>query len=87
MERHTAFFIIKFSYITNKDIALLKNIKLSAYDQERVYHINFKMNSIYGYADDIYEMLVDREFDSLKDVIEELMIELKDIQISITDEI
>jgi predicted CopG family antitoxin len=45
------------------------------------------MNAIYGYADDIYEMLVDREFDSLKDVIEELMNELKDIQTSITDEI
>jgi hypothetical protein len=62
-------------------------MKLSAYEQERLSHINFKMNAIYGYADDIYEMLVDREFDSLKGVIEELMIELKDIQISITDEI
>tara|TARA_B110000503_G_scaffold58512_1_gene93534 strand:+ start:844 stop:981 length:138 start_codon:yes stop_codon:yes gene_type:complete len=45
------------------------------------------MNAIYGYADDIYEMLVDREFDALKIVLEELIYELKDIQISITDEI
>lgn len=62
-------------------------MKLSAYEQERLNHINFKMNAIYGYADDIYEMLVDREFDALKIVLEELIYELKDIQISITDEI
>tara|TARA_R110000803_G_scaffold42186_2_gene90609 strand:+ start:395 stop:532 length:138 start_codon:yes stop_codon:yes gene_type:complete len=45
------------------------------------------MNAIHGLSNDIYEMLVDREFDALKIVLEELIYELKDIQISITDEI
>lgn len=62
-------------------------MKLSAYEQERLNHINFKMNAIHGLSNDIYEMLVDREFDALKIVLEELIYELKDIQISITDEI
>ena len=62
-------------------------MKLSAYEQERLNHINFKMDAIHELSNDIYEMLVDRDFDALKIVLEELIYELKDIQISITDEI
>tara|TARA_R110000803_G_scaffold203112_1_gene268528 strand:- start:674 stop:811 length:138 start_codon:yes stop_codon:yes gene_type:complete len=45
------------------------------------------MDAIHELSNDIYEMLVDRDFDALKIVLEELIYELKDIQISITDEI
>jgi len=59
---------------------------LSAYEKERLVHINYKMNEMYGYLDSIYEHLVDRDFDDLKVATDELMEELKEIQISITDE-
>ena len=41
---------------------------------------------MYGYLDSIYEHLVDRDFDDLKIATDELMEELKEIQMSITDE-
>jgi hypothetical protein len=60
---------------------------LSAYDQERLTHINFLMENINELTSDIYESLVDREFDELKTIINKLMSQLNDIQISLEDEI
>ena len=60
---------------------------LSAYEKERLYHINNKMNEMYEHLDTIYELLVDREFDDLKEIVDSLMEELNDIKLSITDEL
>ena len=60
---------------------------LSAYEKERLSHINNKMDDMYGHLDSIYEFLVDREFDDLKIVVDNLMDELNDINLSITDEL
>jgi|TARA_R110000796_G_C14235216_1_gene396518 hypothetical protein len=60
---------------------------LSAYEKERLSHINNKMDEMYEHLDSIYELLVDREFDELNIVVNNLIEELNDIQISITDEI
>lgn len=60
---------------------------LSAYEKERLSHINNKMDDMYELLDSIYELLVDREFDNLKLTLADLMDELNEIQISITDEL
>jgi hypothetical protein len=60
---------------------------LSAYEKERLSHINNKMDEMYDHLDSIYELLVDREFDGLDIVVNNLIEELNDIKISITDEI
>mgnify|MGYP001066308847 FL=1 len=60
---------------------------LSAYEKERLYHINNKMDEMYEHLDTIYELLVDREFDDLKEIVDSLMEELNDIKLSITDEL
>ncbi|MDB4789588.1 hypothetical protein OAG47_01720 [Verrucomicrobiales bacterium] len=62
-------------------------MKLSAYEKERLAHINYKMGVIHDFVDDIYELLVDRDFDELSDVLVELIEELREIQLSITDEL
>jgi hypothetical protein len=45
------------------------------------------MRVIHDFVDDIYELLVDRDFDELSDVLVELIEELREIQLSITDEL
>jgi|TARA_R110000744_G_scaffold98381_5_gene190087 hypothetical protein len=60
---------------------------LSAYEKERLSHINNKMDEMYEHLDTIYELLVDREFDDLKEIVDSLMEELNDIKLSITDEL
>jgi len=62
-------------------------MKPSAYDLERLACINSTMSTIHDHADNIYESLVDREFDKLSEVIDELIYELKEIKLSVTDEI
>tara|TARA_R110000803_G_scaffold98598_2_gene166701 strand:+ start:530 stop:718 length:189 start_codon:yes stop_codon:yes gene_type:complete len=62
-------------------------MKPSAYDRERLVHINSLMDDIYDGASEIYECLVDREFEELKVIIPNLISQLKDIQHSTQDEI
>jgi hypothetical protein len=59
---------------------------LSAYEKERLIHINYKMNVMYDRLGSIYEQLVDRDFDDLKISTDDLIEELREIQISVTDE-
>ena len=40
-------------------------MKPSAYDMERIKHINFLMDSIHDQTTEIYEHLVDRDYDDL----------------------
>jgi mevalonate kinase len=59
----------------------------SSYDKSRLVHINNLMDSLHNSTNEIYESLVDREFDKLKETITELQTMLKDIYISIDNEI
>ncbi len=59
----------------------------SAYDKERIAHINFLMDNIHGSTSQIYEALVDRDFTTLKVEIKQLMSSLKDILESTEDDI
>jgi hypothetical protein len=59
----------------------------SAYDSERLNHINHLMDEINDDTNDIYEQLVDREFDSLKVTLGKLISKLRDIQNSVEDEV
>ena len=59
----------------------------SSYDKARLVHINNLMDSLHNSTNEIYESLVDREFDKLKETITELQTMLKDIYISIDNEI
>ncbi|HAW04649.1 MAG TPA: hypothetical protein DCW83_08175 [Saprospirales bacterium] len=61
--------------------------KLSAYDAERVNHINHLMKSINDSSDDIYENLVDRDFLETKKSLAKLISQLKSIEESIGDDI
>jgi hypothetical protein len=62
-------------------------VKLSAYDMERIKHINFLMDNINECTSDIYEQLVDREFDELNETIGILITQLIEIRNSLKDEI
>ena len=62
-------------------------IEPSAYDKERIAHINYLMDPIHDSASEIYESLVDREFDILKTQIKELQLILSDIYSSVEDDI
>jgi len=59
----------------------------SAYDRERIKHINHLMSTIHDSTTEIYESLIDRDFDNLKEHIQGLQIILKDISISVEDDI
>jgi hypothetical protein len=59
----------------------------SAYDKERIAHINNLMDTIYNSTSQIYESLIDRDFEELKGDINNLMYILKDISSSIEDDI
>tara|TARA_R110002153_G_scaffold39574_3_gene113776 strand:+ start:1482 stop:1673 length:192 start_codon:yes stop_codon:yes gene_type:complete len=61
--------------------------KPSAYDKERIAYINNLMDSIYNSTSQIYESLIDRDFEELKGDINNLMYILKDISSSIEDDI
>lgn len=59
----------------------------SAYDKERIAHINYLMENIHDSTNEIYESLIDRDFKSLKKEIKTLQSLLKDISISVEDDI
>jgi len=58
---------------------------LTAYDAERVNHINHLMKSINDSSDEIYENLVDRDFIETKKSLTKLISQLKSIEESIED--
>lgn len=59
----------------------------SAYDKERIAHINFLMDQIHDSTTEIYESLVDREFPKVKLQVLNLIVILKDINTSIEDDV
>ena len=61
--------------------------KLTAYDAERVNHINHLMKSINDSSDEIYENLIDRDFIETKKSLAKLIGQLKRMQESINDDV
>jgi len=59
----------------------------SSYDKARLVYINNLMDKLHNSTNEIYESLVDREFDKLKETITELQTMLKDIYTSIDNEV
>jgi len=58
-----------------------------SYDKERISHINHLMDTIHDSTDEIYESLIDRDFEPLKHQVSNLVSILKDISASIEDDI
>jgi hypothetical protein len=57
--------------------------KLSAFDSERLVHINILMDGIHDSCNNIYEHLVDGEFDDLIPVLNTLIAELRRLKSSV----
>jgi len=55
-------------------------------ERKRFIYINFVMNQINGYTDDIYEVLSDNDIDGVIDAISKLVAVCEDLQESIADE-
>lgn len=55
-------------------------------DRERIAHINYLMSKIHSSTNQIYEHLIDREYDELREELSELMRQLKEIKESVDDD-
>jgi|TARA_Y100001970_G_C14251039_1_gene871904 hypothetical protein len=56
-------------------------------DLERLNHINNQMSRLNGLTDDVYEQLVDREFDSLKLTLKDIVKFCNELLPTLEDEI
>lgn len=61
--------------------------KISAYDNERIKHINYLMDTIHEQSSEIYEGMVDRDFEQLNDGLDSICDIINEIKKSISDEI
>ena len=62
-------------------------MKTSAVERERLNHINIMMTQLHERNNQIYEHLIDREYEALKSVLTEQVGELKVLLESLQDEI
>ena len=62
-------------------------MKTTAVERERLRHINIMMTELHERNNQIYEHLIDREYDELKSVLKQQMDELKVILDSLEDDI
>lgn len=62
-------------------------MKLSSFEKERVKNINSTMDDIHDSSNEIYESLIDREYDRLKLEISSLIKKLRALLESTQDEI
>lgn len=62
-------------------------MKLSSFEKERVKNINSTMDEIHDSSNDIYESLIDREYDLLKIKISSLIKKLRALLESTQDEL
>ena len=58
-------------------------MKITAYQRERLIHINSMMNDLYDKLDSLYEEVADEEYTNAVEVIESLIQSLADIKQSI----
>lgn len=61
--------------------------KISAYDNERIKHINYLMDTIHEQSSEIYEGMIDRDFEQLNDGLDSMHDIINEIKKSISDEI
>ena len=61
--------------------------KISAYDNERIKHINYLMDTIHEQSSEIYEGMIDRDFEQLNDSLDSMHDIINEIKKSISDEI
>lgn len=59
----------------------------TSYDKERLIHINNLMDKMHNSTNEIYECLVDRDFKTLKLTVSSLQTLLKDISLSVEDDL
>ncbi len=59
----------------------------TSYDKERLIHINNLMEKMHNSTNEIYECLVDRDFKTLKVTVSNLQTLLKDISLSVEDDL
>ena len=62
-------------------------MSISAVDRERLRHINIMMRELHENNNQIYEHLIDREYDDLELVVKEQMDSLKVLLESLQDEV
>ena len=62
-------------------------MKISAVERERLHHINIMMVELHEKNNQIYEQLVDKEYEELKTVVSEQIDTLKLLLDSLQDEI
>jgi predicted translin family RNA/ssDNA-binding protein len=60
---------------------------MDALDEQRVKYINHLMDDIHNQSSDVYESLVDKDFNEAKDNINKLILTLNNIKSSFKDEI
>ena len=58
-------------------------MKLTAYQRERLKHINYMMDDLYDKLDSLYEEVADEEYTNAVEVIDALIQDLADIKESI----
>ncbi len=56
-------------------------------DQKQITHIKYICNNIHDFGDDLYEDLMDRDYNKAKEKAESLIKELKDLITSMSDEV
>ena len=61
--------------------------KISAVEQNRLAHINHLMNEVQESTMELYEKFVDKDYDSAKIEVNNLINRLKDVKESLEDEI
>ena len=61
--------------------------RIAPEDSQQVAHITFLCDSIHDFADEIYENLMDREHDEVKEKAEKLVKELNYLIQSLSDEV
>ena len=59
----------------------------SAYEKERITHINYLMDTLHDSTSVIYEALIDRDFKELRSELTKTIDFLKEIQSSLEDDI
>tara|TARA_S200002703_G_scaffold6215_1_gene6926 strand:+ start:246 stop:428 length:183 start_codon:yes stop_codon:yes gene_type:complete len=60
---------------------------MKSLEDKRIQNINFIMDDVHASSNNIYESLVDRDFDSLKAEVQSLIKQLKLILESVQDEL
>jgi|TARA_Y100001951_G_scaffold105270_1_gene121337 hypothetical protein len=62
-------------------------MNIAPFERKRIQNINFIMDDLHGSIDNIYELLMDKDYHLLPSEVSELVRKLKSVNESIKDEI